>query len=124
VAIFHIKDFSEIDFVNINPTEDQFILPDGETYQFSDHICHSCWSGGTVLETIREEKKFVCILCREELSWHEFTNDFLPPVGDKLNYLLPKSWSRQELENWFSEYKERRLAEEKVKERILAQGKE
>ena len=124
MATFRIKDFSEIDFVNIDPARDQFIFPDGKTFRFSDYVCHSCWSGGTVLETVGDEEKFVCILCGEELSWHEFTNDFLPPIGDTLSYLLPKSWSEEQLKQWFAEYRERRIAEEKVKERILTQGKE
>jgi len=124
MAVYHIKRFSDIDFVNIDAAEDFFILPNGEKYQFSDNICHYCWSGGTVLKTVAENGKYVCIFCENQLDWHEFENDFLPPTGDTLKFLLPKSWDKKMFDHWFKEYKEGRLAEEKVRESILNYGKE
>ncbi len=122
MAVYKIKDFSEIDFVKINPAEDVFVLPDGKEYQFSDHICDFCWAGGTVLESAGNEKKYVCTLCHNELTWHEIKNDFLPPTGDTLRFLLPESWSQERIKEWFEGYKERRLAQEEVRKDILENG--
>lgn len=123
MARFKIKDFHEIDFVNVDVTNDTFEMPDGTVYRFSDSICHNCWAGGTVLESIDEEKKYICVMCGHELKWREFENDFLQPTGDTLDYLLPADWSDEQVQNWFDDYKERRLEEEKVKDRVLSFGK-
>ncbi len=124
MAEYNIKDFSEIDFVNIDPSEDTFIFPDGTKYRFSDHMCDFCWSGGTVLESETEKDKYVCVICGNSLAWYEFENDFLQPTGDKMKFLLPEDWSGEEAAEWFQAYKERRLAQEKVRENILKFGKE
>ena len=124
MAVYEIKDFSEIDFVSVNPAEDVFALPDGMRYVFSDHICDFCSSGGTVLETEGSEKAYFCVLCENELRWCEFANDFLPPTGDILKFLLPKKWTEQDLANWYQDYQEQRLTQETVRERILREGKE
>ena len=119
-----INDFSEIDFVNIDAARDLFQLPNGQTYRFSDHICDNCWTGGTVLETLEHKKKYYCVLCRNHLDWFSFKNDFLPPVGDMLEFLLPRDWKEKDREKWYAEFKERRIAQEKIKDDILMQGKE
>ena len=78
MAVYKIKKFSEIDFVNIDVSRDEFILPDGKKYVFSEHTCDNCEAGGTVLETIKEPKRYVCVLCEHELAWRKFKNDFIP----------------------------------------------
>ncbi len=124
MATYNINKFSEIDFVNIDPMQDRFVMPNGEMFRFSDHMCHFCWSGGTVMETVEGNKKYQCIQCGYELEWEKFLNDFVPPTGDMLDFLLPKNWSREEKNKWFEEYKERRIEEEKIREDILTHGKE
>ncbi len=119
-----VKDFSDIDFVAIDPATDSFVLPGDETYYFSDHMCDDCWAGGTVLETRKGRKKYYCVLCNNFLSWNTFRNDFLPPTGDDLKFLLPREWSDEKKQQWFEEFKKRRLAQEKVRENILEHGKE
>ncbi len=124
MALYQIKNFSEIDFVNVDAVQDRFILPSGEVYRFSDHICHYCWSGGTVLETDEGEKKYFCLQCGNKLAWSKFVNDFLEPKGDTLEFLIPEHWTNEEKQQWYEDYKERRLAEEKVREDILRFGRE
>ena len=124
MALYQIKNFSEIDFVNVDAVQDRFILPNGEVYRFSDHICHYCWSGGTVLETDEGEKKYHCLQCGNKLAWSEFINDFLEPKGDTLEFLIPEHWTEEEKQQWYQDYKERRLAEEKIREDMLRFGKE
>ena len=83
MARYEINDFSEIDFLAVDAAVDVFILPDGESYRFSDHLCDACWTGGTVLESEpKKGKKLYCVLCKEYLKKYTFTNDFLPPTGD------------------------------------------
>ncbi len=124
MAVYRVKNFEEIDFVAVNPSEDVFELENGKKYRFSDHICHNCWSGGTVLETVEGETDYFCLLCQNHLTWRKFENDFLPPTGDMLDFLLPVEWGEEELNEWWKEYKIKRLAEEEVKNQILASGKE
>lgn len=124
MADYHVKNLSEIDFVEVNPADDQFILPSGDTYCFSDHICDFCRSGGTVFEKVNGDKKYYCVLCQNQLMWRQFKNDFLPPTADTVNFLLPATWSAGKLNEWFEQYKERRLEQEKVREHILKYGKE
>ncbi len=124
MTLYKIKKFSEIDFVEVDPSSDEFKLPDGEMYHFSDHMCDFCWSGGTVLETSEGEKKYYCVICRNFLDWCEHKNDFLPPKGDMLRFLLPEKWSEEEKNQWYDDFKKRRLEQEKVRKRILDQGKE
>lgn len=76
------------------------------------------------METVEGNKKYQCIQCGYELEWEKFLNDFVPPTGDMLDFLLPKNWSREEKNKWFEEYKERRIEEEKIREDILTHGKE
>lgn len=118
-----ISKISEIDFLTVDVNEDQFILPDGRTYRFSLLECDDCRAGGTVLESLDEPKKFVCVLCERELALRSFKNDFIPPTGDSFEFLLPASLSQEELQDWFAHYKESRLLEEKVRQRILESGK-
>jgi len=119
-----IKDFSEIDFVNIDASRDLFKLPDGRTFRFSNHMCDNCWTGGTVLETLVVPIEYYCVLCQNDLMPVSFENDFLPPTGDKLEFLLPSKWTKEEQEKWYNEFKERRLAQEKLKDNILRNGNE
>ncbi|MFZ0390826.1 MAG: hypothetical protein WAN36_10250 [Calditrichia bacterium] len=116
---YEIKNFDEIDYVNINPAEDRFRLPDGSVYRFSDHQCDDCWTGGTVLESLDEPREYRCVMCKNNLEWREFRNDFLAPTGDTLKFLLPRNWSGEENEKWFQTYKERRLAQEEFREQML-----
>ena len=37
-----INNFSEIDFVNIDASQDVLLLPDGQSFRFSDHMCDHC----------------------------------------------------------------------------------
>ncbi len=124
MSVHKVSNFSDIDFLVVNAAEDTIELSDGKKYQFSDHMCDFCWTGGTVVETIQGDEEYYCILCQNELKWVEFKNDFLPPEGDMLKFLLPASWQKEELDSWYSEFKERRLAQEEVRERILKDGKE
>ncbi len=119
-----IKRFSDINPVETDPVHDKFVLPGGEIYFFSDHMCDNCWTAGTVLESDQEIHKYYCILCRNHLHPVTCKNDFLPPVGDDLTFFLPESWSKETQQQWYQEFKERRIAQEKVRERILQQGKE
>lgn len=120
---YHIGDFSEIDFVNIDASRDCFVLPGGEKYMFSDDMCDHCWTGGTVLEFEGKEKQYYCVLCQNKLKWVEILNDFLRPKGDKFKFLLPIQWSQNEIEKWYDQFKQRRLAEEQVRKQILEHGK-
>jgi hypothetical protein len=114
-----IDNFSEIDFVNIDASQDLLQLPDGQIYRFSDHMCDNCWTDGTVLETLEQEKKYYCVLCKNNLTWISFKNDFLSPVGDMLEFLLPGDWKEEDREKWYAGFKERRIAQEKIKDDIL-----
>jgi hypothetical protein len=120
---YKIKNFDEIDFVNIDALNDKFVLPNGKIFIISDYLCDLCDTPGTVLEVESKSKKYHCILCNNELIWFTFTNDFLLPMGDKLKFLLPKSWSGKILEDWFSDFKKRRLDQEKLKNFIKEHGK-
>jgi len=124
MSTIKIKNFSEIDFVNIDASQDVLLLPNGQTYHFSDHMCDNCWTGGTVLETREQEKKYYCVLCQNNLIRISFTNDFLPPLGDTLEFLLPGDWKKEDREKWYAEFKERRIAQEKIKADILERGTE
>ena len=125
MAIYKIKDFAEIDFLMVDATSDIFILPGGESYRFSEHMCDACWTGGTILESSEnKEKKLYCVLCNEYLKKYSFKNDFLEPTGDILEFYLPERWSTETLETWYDSFKQRRLEQEKVRERILREGKE
>jgi hypothetical protein len=120
---YKIKNFDEIDFVNIDVLNDKFVLPNGKVFIFSDYLCDLCDTPGTVLEGENKSGEYHCILCHNELNWYTFTNDFLPPLGDKLKFLLPKSWSGKTFEDWFSKFKMRRLDQEKLKNLIKEYGK-
>ncbi|MEJ2535843.1 MAG: hypothetical protein P8048_02085 [Calditrichia bacterium] len=123
MAEYQIKNFSGIDVLSIDPVKDKFILPNKKVYIFSDAMCDYCWTGGTVLENTGNEKEYYCILCENNLSRVKLKNDFLNPTGDIFTFLLPKSWSKAEIEEWYQEFKERRLAQEEVRQHILEHGK-
>lgn len=123
LADHYVKKFSEIDFLSIDPSNDRVILPTKEVYIFSDSMCDFCWTGGTVLESIGKPKNYHCILCENDLTWIQLKNDFLYPTGDAFRFLLPKSWSKAEVEKWYREFKEKRLAQEDVRQHILTHGK-
>jgi hypothetical protein len=119
-----IKDFSEIDVVEVDAARDAFLLPDGTLYRFSDHMCDFCWTGGTVLESGEDaNKSFHCLLCHNSLRWYQVKNDFIQPTGDHFNFLLPDGWSQTELDDWYAHFKRRRLEQEKIKQHILVHGK-
>lgn len=124
MSVHEISRFSDIDFVNVDPMKDEFVLPGGEKYLFSDHMCDFCWSGGTVLETSAGKKKYYCVVCQNYLDWCEFENDILPPKGDKLRFLLPEEWSGENKNKWYEDFKKRRLEQEKVCKHILEHGNE
>lgn len=124
MQLLKIKDFSEIDFVKADPIRDQYQLPGGEIYRFSDEMCDNCGTGGTVLETGKGKKRFFCVMCRNYLRPVVFTNDFLPPTGDEFRFFLPVDWTEPLKQEWYNEYKERRIAQEKIREDILKFGKE
>jgi hypothetical protein len=124
MSIIKIKNFSEIDVVNIDASQDTFQLSDGTTFRFSDHMCDNCWTAGTVLETMEQQKRYHCLLCDNALVWVSFKNDFLPPTGDMLEFLLPVNWNEKDREGWYTQFKERRMAQEKIKADILEHGKE
>jgi len=119
-----IKNFSDIDVVNVDMSQDVFQLPDGQSFRFSDHQCDNCWTAGTVLETLEQQKQYYCLFCNNSLIWASFKNDFLPPIGDLLEFLLPASWNEKDRQEWYAQFKDRRLAQEKIKDDILEHGKE
>lgn len=123
MAEYHIEKFSEIDVLTVDPVKDKFILPNKKTYIFSDAMCDYCWTAGTVMQNTGEDKEYYCLLCKNNLSWVELKNDFLNPTGDIFKFLLPESWSKAEIEKWYQEYKERRVAQEEVRQHILKHGK-
>lgn len=123
MARYKVTDFSEIDFLNVDPGRDEFILPNGKTYAFSDHMCDFCWTAGIVMENESDKSEFYCLLCKKNLNWYEFKNDFLPPTGDMMRFLLPEKLSKKDAEKWFIEYKQRRLAQENIRTYILEHGK-
>ena len=124
MAKINIKSFSEIDFLTINASEDEFILPDGAHYRFSERMCDNCWTAGTVMELIDKNPVYHCVLCENDLEPIEFINDFLEPTGDTLRFLLPKKWSKNEKADWYQNFKERRIQQEEVRDHILKQGNE
>jgi hypothetical protein len=124
VAIFKIKDFSQIDFLTVDAAKDVFILPNGQSYQCSDRMCDLCWTGGTVLESKEKSKQMYCVLCQNYLKKYTFKNDFLPPTGDSLQFYLPEDWSSETLNQWYEAFKARRIEQEKVREHILSEGME
>jgi hypothetical protein len=124
LAKIKVKSFSDIDFLTINASEDEIILPDGVQYRFSDRMCDNCWTAGTVMERIDKSPFYHCILCENELEPIEFINDFLEPPGDTLRFLLPKKWSASEKEDWYQNFKERRIQQEEVRNHILKEGNE
>ena len=95
-----ISKFQDIEFENVNPASDVFELPDGKSYRFSDHVCHECWSGGSVLESIADAVEYYCVVCEEALVWVEFENDFVDPKEGTISFLLPKIHTSEELEIW------------------------
>jgi predicted DsbA family dithiol-disulfide isomerase len=123
MARYKVTDFSEIDFLNVDPGRDEFILPDGKIYAFSDHMCDFCWTAGIVMENRLDKSEFYCLLCKKKLNWYEFKNDFLTPTGDMMRFLLPEKLSRKNAEKWFREYKQSRLAQESIRTYILEHGK-
>ena len=124
MAEVQINSFADIDYDLVDVATDILVLPSGDKFRFSDQVCHNCWAGGTVVESVEGEKKhFYCLLCQNWLRWRQFTNDFIPPVGDQIKFLLPEKWNQSEISEWFAEYREARLAQENVKERILQFGK-
>ena len=123
LADYYVKKFSEIDFLSIDPSNDRIILPTKEVDIFSDSMCDFCWTGGTVLESIEKSKNYYCILCENDLTRVHLKNDFLYPTGDTFKFLLPKFWSKTEIEKWYQQFKEKRLAQEDVRQHILTHGK-
>jgi hypothetical protein len=124
MTVHKINDFSEIDVVVVDAARDRFQLPDNRLYEFSDHMCDFCWTGGTVLESCGDEKKlYHCLFCHNHLQWYQVENDFIPPTGDKFQFLLPEGWSPEGLNRWYEKFKQRRLEQEKVKDQILEHGK-
>ena len=124
MATYKVKNFSEIDFLTIDAAKDNFILPNGQSYHCSDSMCDACWTAGTVLESKGKSKKFYCVLCHNYLKKYSFNNDFLQPTGDSLEFYLPREWSPETLNEWYEEFKKRRIEQEKVKEKILNEGRE
>jgi hypothetical protein len=124
LAKIRVKSFSEIDFLAINAAEDEFILPDGAQYRFSDRMCDNCWTAGTVMEKTDKNPAYHCILCENDLEPIEFINDFLEPTGDTLCFLLPKKWLADAQEDWYQSFKQRRIQQEEVRNHILKQGNE
>lgn len=124
MALKKINNFSEIEFETVDANADIFQLPDGQQFCFSEYVCHICWAGGTVLESLDSPKTYHCVLCGRELIWHEFENDFIEPLGDRLSFLLPVDFGETEKNNWYQEYRKSRSAQEKVRENILRFGKE
>ena len=123
LATYKIKNFSEIDFLTIDAARDIFVLPSGQSYCCSDHMCDACWTGGTVLESRDKPKKMYCVLCHHYLKKYTFKNDFLPPMGDSVEFYLPEDWSPETLNEWYDAFKIRRIEQEKVREKILNEGK-
>ena len=124
LATYKVKNFSEIDFLTIDATRDIFVLPNGQSYHCSDHMCDACWTAGTVLESKGKAKRLYCVLCDNYLKKYTFKNDFLPPKGDSLDFYLPQEWSSEILNEWYEAFKTGRIEQEKVKEQILNEGKE
>ena len=122
--LYKVNNFNEIEFENIDVSEDQFELPGSKRYKFSDHVCHECWAGGSVLELIADKPSYFCLLCQRELNWVEFKNDFVEPFEGTIKFMLPISYSEKDLENWITDYKEKRKFQEKIREDILLFGKE
>ena len=123
MAKHRIKDLSNIDFEQIDFARDEFILPGGKPFIFSDQMCDLCGTTGTVLESKDDQKEYWCLYCENELSWYKMKNDFLPSKGDEMSFLLPEHWSALDLGNWFKAYKERRLTQEEMRKYILENGK-
>ena len=119
-----ITSFSDIDFVSVDASQDEFVLPSGDVYRFSDHMCDSCWTAGTVLQSNQKKPHYFCVLCNNDLEFVKFTNDFLEPTGDKLQFLLPKKWADADRKAWYQDFKDRRLAQEEIRKNIMSDGKE
>jgi hypothetical protein len=124
VAKIKIKSFEEIDFLTVNPAEDEFVLPGGDHFRFSDSMCDYCWTAGTVLESIKKSPDYFCIMCKNNLKPVFFRNDFLQPMGEEIRFLLPGHWSTEEKNNWYQAFKKRRIEQEVFLDHILKQGKE
>lgn len=124
MATHKVKDFSEIDFLTIDAARDNFVLPNGKSFYCSDHMCDDCWTGGTVLESKGKPKKMYCVLCQRFLKKYTFKNDFLPPVGDSIEFYLPEDWAPETLNEWYESFKNRRIEQEKVRSKILDEGSE
>ncbi|GAB4179822.1 MAG: hypothetical protein Kow00108_15920 [Calditrichia bacterium] len=113
---FNISSFEEIDFSQIDPNEDEFLL-DGNTFKFSEHVCHVCWNGGTVLES---HDSYYCLHCNNYLAFKEVALKFLDEEREKSEtFLLPAEWNKKELDLWKSEFIEKRNRELKFRERML-----
>jgi len=122
LATHKVKNFSEIDFLTIDAARDIFVLPNGQSFYCSDHMCDACWTAGTVLESKGKPKKMYCVLCRNFLKRYTFKNDFLPPTGDSIEFYLPEEWATETLNEWYESFKNRRLEQEQVKNKILDEG--
>ena len=56
MTTYQIKNFTEIDFEQVDPNLDIIIYQD-EKYRFGENMCHACWAGGTVLEATPESDR-------------------------------------------------------------------
>ena len=124
MATHQVKNFSEIDFLTIDAARDIFLLPNGQSFYCSDHMCDACWTAGTVLESKGKSKQMFCVLCQHYLKKYNFINDFLPPTGDSIEFYLPQDWAPETLNEWFESFKNRRIEQEKVRNKILDEGSE
>ncbi len=114
-----ITDFNEIDFTEIDPEEDEFHLPDGSVYRFTENWCHVCWDGGTVLKKDNSEE-YLCLRCNNILQWREVTYRLSDEEEEeKEKFLLPGKWDNEELEIWKEKFIERRREEINVRNNIL-----
>ncbi|MCK5077418.1 MAG: hypothetical protein KAR38_13635 [Calditrichia bacterium] len=114
-----INNFDEISFDEIDPNDDEFLLPDGSIFKFSDHVCHVCWDGGTVAEN-KNDKSLYCMQCKKVLTWINI--EYKLPDEKEVNkdkFLLPKDWTEKEFENWKREFLKIRIGQIVVRENIL-----
>ena len=117
--IVSIKKLSDINFVEIDPENDEFHMDSGDIYTFTSHVCHNCWDGGTVLKEIKMEKLY-CLRCEERLKWITLqfqTSNETRPEPEK--FLLPLSWDKEKIDVWLKEFQHRRDHELDIRENML-----
>ena len=114
-----IKDLRKIDWDVIFPAED-IILWDKRKWKFSDIPGHFPGAAGPVLETLDKPIRFYDILTLQELSFYEFDDDFLVDNAEgKVEFLLPTSWTEDQILKWFDQYKLDRSSQENVRNEML-----